>query len=83
MNDGLSGSTCSVKVNPERSGAVWWDEARISRQAPAAILPLLELLGPEEIAVTTDEATAIRLWASSLPDWDEACPPLLIEHFSR
>ncbi len=72
-------ASCRVRVNPERTGAVWWDEARLSRRPPAAILPLLEVLGPEEIAVTSTEAAAIRLWGAALPGWEDGGPPLLIE----
>jgi hypothetical protein len=70
---------CRVRVNPERTAAVWWDEAWLSRNAPVAVLPLLELLGPEEIAVTSTEAAAIGLWGASLSGWNDGNPPLLIE----
>jgi hypothetical protein len=44
-----------------------------------AVRPLLELLGPQEIAVTSTEATAIGLWGASLSGWNDGSPPLLIE----
>ncbi len=68
-----------IRINPERTAAIWWDEARLSRNAPAAVLPLLEVLGAEEVAVTSTEAAAVRLWGASLPGWDDGSPPLLIE----
>lgn len=71
--------SCRIKINPERVSSVWWDFARARFDAPAALAPMLEPLGLEELFVTAGEGAAIRTWAAAVPDWDETRPPLLIE----
>ncbi len=68
-----------IKINPERVSSVWWDFARARFDAPAALAPMLEPLGIEELYVAAEEGAAIRAWAATVPDWDETRPPLLIE----
>ena len=39
---------------------------------------MLDVFGPTELAVTEQEAEAVRSWASTVIDWDEEEPPILI-----
>jgi hypothetical protein len=68
-----------ITINPERVSSLWWDFARARFDAPAALAPMLEPLGVEELFVAAEEGAAIRSWAATVPDWDETLPPLLIE----
>ena len=71
--------TCRISLNQERSSSVWWDYARARFDAPAALRPMLEVLGATELLVTRADAAAIRDWAATVLDWDDAQPPIFIE----
>jgi len=68
-----------IRKNPDGRHSVWWDYARARWDAPAALAPLLEPLGPEELRLGAADAALIRAWVARLPEWDDAQPPLLIE----
>jgi hypothetical protein len=64
-----------IAPDPERLGSEWWDHARASKDAPAAILPLLNPMPPDEIVVNENEALMVRRWASGLPGWQISSSP--------
>lgn len=70
---------CRVSMNPERSSSLWWDYARARFDAPASLRPMLDLFGESELHVTPADAIAIRDWAVTVLDWDDAQPPIFIE----
>ncbi|HVM81445.1 MAG TPA: hypothetical protein VMU06_20655 [Stellaceae bacterium] len=74
---------CRISINPGRSSSLWWDSARARVDAPAALGPMLELLGQSELLVTAAEAKAIREWAGTVTGWNDAEPPIIIESAGR
>jgi hypothetical protein len=74
---------CRISINPERSSSLWWDSARARVDAPAALGPMLELLGQSQLLVTPADAKAILEWAATVTGWDAAEPPIIIETSGR
>ena len=80
-----------IKIDYENNSD-WWGEARESKEqgnAPSAVVPLLDVAGPDEIIVGQEVATEILRWAESLPLWadpgapDHAPHPLLFHDHSE
>lgn len=61
--------TYRVSVDYEYNPEDWWDAARASADAPAAVQPLLEPGGPSTIRVAARDAVAIEAWAARLPGY--------------
>ena len=74
-----------ISVDWENDQVQWWDDARDMAErgcAPHALVPLLEVGGPDAIVVSEAEADQIWQWASFRSGWNggpaHAAHPLLI-----
>lgn len=77
------GRSWKIAPHPGRLSSDWWDHARASPAAPAAMAPLLDPMPCAEIRVDEAAAAAIMRWAAAIPGWDddgaERPRPLIIE----
>jgi hypothetical protein len=67
-----------IVVDYEVNAVRWWDAARESAAAgtaPAAIVGLLAVGGPDSVTVTRSVADEVEAWAAALPGGEDA--PLL------